>query len=421
MTKVPQNDSTCNTLRDLLEQPMEVKLHLLKHHMELSRLLINELLEEAVTEYAGERYSHHKPHQGRYHRWGSNPGSVRVGEEKLRLQIPRVYDTAETRSVPLDIYAQLQQLPAVDDTLLTAVLLGLSTGDYQRVAQELTDSFGLSRSSVSDRFIQASAERLQHFQERDLSHHTFIGLVVDGKTIATQQMIIALGVTQEGQKMPLDFVQATTENAQSIAELFRRLMDRGLDPSQGLLVVIDGSKGLRKAIDMVFGDWALVQRCQYHKRENIVSYLTEPDQATYRSRLHRAYSHPAYEEAKAELLAIRADLAHLNKSAVRSLDEGFEETLTLQKLGMVEPFHRTFATTNSIENVNMLIGQYVNKVKRWQSSDQRHRWLATALLEVEQRMRRIDHYGELDQLQRAIQKQLQLETEEKQTTTKEAA
>ncbi len=415
MTKVPQDERTCNTLRDLVEQPVEVKLHLLQHHMELSRLFINELLEEEVQAYAGERYSHDKPHHGRYHRWGTNPGSVRVGDEKLRLQIPRVYDTATARSVPLDIYAHLQHLPAVNDGLLTAVLLGLSTGDYQRVAQELTDSFGLSRASVSDRFIQASAERLQHFQERDLSHHPFIGLLVDGKTIANQQMIIAVGVTLDGQKIPLDFVQATTENAESITELFRRLCDRGVDPSPGLLVVIDGGKGLRKAVEQVFGDWALVQRCQYHKRENIVSYLSEGDQATFRSRLNRAYGTPDYEEAKAQLLAIRADLTVLNQSAVRSLDEGLEETLTLQKLQMVELFHRTFATTNSIENVNMLIGQYVGKVKRWHSSDQRHRWLATALLEVEQRMRRIDHYGDLDQLQQAIQKALELHNPENQT------
>ncbi|MBD3275386.1 MAG: hypothetical protein GF372_08760 [Candidatus Marinimicrobia bacterium] len=127
----------------------------------------------------------------------------------------------------------------------------------------------------------------------------------------------------------------------------------------------------------------LFQCCQYHKRENIVSYLTEPNQIAYRSRLQRAYSLPAYEEAKAELLVVRADLAHLNKSTIRTLVEGFEETLTLQRLGMVEPFPRSFSTTNSIEYLNMFICQYVGKVKRLQSSEQRHRWLDTALLEVE--------------------------------------
>lgn len=406
MTKVPQDHATCNTFRELVDQPLDVKLHLLQHHMELSRLLINEVLEDEVRQYAGERYSHDKPHAGRYHRWGWNPGSVRVGEEKLRLEIPRLYDTWKPAAVSLSSYQQLRDLPAVNDRFLTAVLLGLSTNDYHRVTQELVDSFGLSRSSVSQRFIQASAERLRAFQERDLSADDFVSLIVDGKTVGKQQMIIALGVTTEGEKRLLDFVQATTENAQSIQGLFRQLLERGFDPTAGLLVVIDGAKGIRKAVAQVFGDHCVVQRCQYHKRENVVSYLAEANRATYRDRLNRAYRLPDYQEAHAALETIQADLESLNLSAARSLAEGLEETLTLQRLGVVPQFHQTFATTNTIENVNMLIGKYVGKVKYWQSSAQRHRWLASALLEVEQRMRRIDHYRHLDTLQAAIQHHL---------------
>ncbi len=406
MTKISQDESTCNTLRELLDQPLDVKVHLLQHHMELSRLLINELLEEEVHEKAGAHYSHDKPHDGQYHRWGTNPGSVRIGDEKLRLQIPRIYDTHTQQSVPLERYRELRELPAVNDQVLTAVLLGLSTNDYQRVAQELVDSFGLSRSSVSQRFIQASAERLAGFRERDLADHDFVSLIVDGKTIAKQQMIIALGVTAAGEKMLLDFVQATTENAESIAGLFRQLLERGFDPTAGLLVVIDGSKGLRKAVAEVFGDHCVVQRCQYHKRQNVVSYLDEADQATYRERLNRAYRLPDYQKARAALDTIHADLERLNLSAANSLSEGLEETLTLQRLGLVPLFHRTLATTNMIENVNMLIGKYVGKVTYWQSSEQRHRWLASALLEVEQRMRRIDHYRDLETVQTAVKRLL---------------
>lgn len=407
MTKISQDELTCNTLRELVDQPFEVKLHLLQHYMELSRLLITEVLEEEVQEKTGPRYSHNKPHDGQYHRWGSNPGSVRVGDEKLRLQVPRIYDTEAKQSVPLERYRELRDLPAVNDQILTAVLLGLSTGDYHRVAQELTDSFGLSRSSVSARFIEASAQRLQAFQERKLTDYDFVGLLVDGKTIAKQQMIIALGITAEGEKILLDFVQATTENAKSIQELFRRLLDRGFDPGDGILVVIDGSKGLRKAVDEVFGDHCVVQRCQFHKRENVVSYLDDADQATYRDRLNRAYRLPDYQEARAALDTIHADLERLNQSAAHSLQEGLEETVTLQRLGLVPRFHQTFATTNAIENVNMLIGKYVGKVTYWQSSEQRHRWLASALLEIEQRMRRINHYRDLGTLQTAVKKALE--------------
>ena len=334
MIKVPQDTPMCNTFRELVDQPVAVKLHLVQHHMALSRLLINELLEDEVRDYAGERYNHDKPHDGRYHRWGRNPGSVRVGDEKLRLEIPRLYDTITQAAVPLSRYQQLRYLPAVNDRLLTAVLLGLGTGDYQRVAQELVDSL-------------ASAGP----------------------------------VWVSGSSRPV--------------------------PS--------GSKGLRKAVAHIFGDHCVVQRCQYHKCEHVVSYLNEADQATYRARLNRTYRLPDYQEARAALETIHADVARINQSAANSLQEGLDETLTLQRLGVVPQFHQTFATTNPIENVNMLIGKYVGKVKYWQSSEQRHRWLASALLEVEQRMRWINHYRDLDTFQAAVKKAVKQKQANKET------
>lgn len=165
-----------------------------------------------------------------------------------------------------------------------------------------------------------------------------------------------------------------------------------------------------------------MQRCQFHKRENVVSYLDEADQAIYRERLNRAYRLPDYQEARAALETIHADLERRNLSAANSLAEGLEETLTLQRLGIVRLFHRTFATTNMIENVNMLIGKYVGNVKYWQSSEQRHRWLASALLEVEQRMRRIDHYRDLGTVQQAVKRLFkEREKEEQQPEPMQAA
>ena len=151
-----------------------------------------------------------------------------------------------------------------------------------------------------------------------------------------------------------------------------------------------------------------MQRCQWHKRENVVSYLGERDKDTYRGKLQRAWALPTYAEGKAALLEIHSELQTLNRSAARSLMEGLEETLTLHRMGLFEELGRTFKTTNSIENVNGLLGQYLGKVKHWMHSDQRQRWVGIrqdplGLLEVEQRMRRIDNYDALPKLRTALQ------------------
>lgn len=147
-------------------------------------------------------------------------------------------------------------------------------------------------------------------------------------------MVIALGITLTGEKVILGFVQTATENETVCAAFLRELLERGLRIEQGLLVVIDGAKGLRKAVQTVFGDHAVVQRCQWHKRENVLAYLPKGQRATFRRKLQAVYERSSYPEAKAALLRIRQELRLVNESAVKSLDEGFEETLTLHRLGV---------------------------------------------------------------------------------------
>lgn len=168
------------------------------------------------------------------------------------------------------------------------------------------------------------------------------------------------------------------------------------------MCVIDGSKGLYKAVREIFGRFAEVQRCQWHKRENVVSYLAEKDQAGYRRRLQQAYQRADYAEAKAALLEIHTELERVNRSAAWSLIEGLEETLTLHRLGLFELLGKSLKTTNCIENLNSQLAKYLGRVKRWMDSDQRQRWVAMGLLEVEQKMRRIDHAEHLELLRAAL-------------------
>lgn len=407
-----------NKLKWLFEQPVDVKFEMLGHHLELCRLLINEILDEEVTRLSGDRYSHQKPQDGRYSRWGYNPGSVKIGSERLRIDVPRVYDTQKRSHKSLENYQRLRRLPDVDEKVMKAILLGLSTGDYQGVVQQMLDSFGLSRSRVSQTFIEVSSEKLKAFEERDLSAYHFVAIFIDGEYLAKEQIVIVLGITQTGEKIPLGFVQTHTENANSIGQLLRDLLKRGLNPEQGILFIIDGSTGIRKAIAEVLGDYALIQRCQWHKRENVVHYLKETQQDYFRRKLNRAYNEDNYQTAKDQLMSLKRELESINRSAARSLEEGLEESLTLHRLGLMELFRRSFTTTNCIENLNSQLTRYIGKVKYWRSSTQRYRWIAVALLEIEQRMNRVYNYKKLYLLQERLKQEIAMRESNKGQTKK---
>jgi transposase-like protein len=390
----------------LLEQDLDIKLEALSHHLEISRMLINDVLEDEVKNYSGVRYSHSKPYNGQYSRWGYNAGSVKIGDRKIKVDIPRIYDKKNSCNRPLNSYEQLKEIEGVDDRVLKAILLGLSTRDYDQVVENLLDSFGISHSSVSKDFIEKSSKRLEEFENRDLSGNDFVSIFIDGKYLAKEQIIIVLGITMQGEKIPIGFIQSATENSQSIKELLNNLVERGLRYEAGLLCIIDGSKGLYKAIKEVFGSYALIQRCQWHKRENVLSYLNKNKQEHYRKLINKAYKTEDYNQARQLLLEIIKDLKSENLSASRSLEEGLEETLTLHRLGLKENFGRSFSTTNCIENLNSQIDKYLRKVKYWKTSTQRYRWVACALLEIEQRMRKVHNYRKLNIMRDKIQQEL---------------
>ena len=152
-------------------------------------------------------------------------------------------------------------------------MLGLSQRDYHRVARMCLDSFGLSASSVSRTFQESSAKTLEAFEQRNLASETYVALLIDGKYLQERRIVLCAGITAEGNKRILGFVETATENARPIADLLEDLIARGLRYDEGLLCVIDGAKGLRKAIKDVFGPYAQVQWCPWHNRENVVGHL----------------------------------------------------------------------------------------------------------------------------------------------------
>jgi transposase-like protein len=321
--------------------------------------------------------------------------------------VPRVRDRRRNQEVPLPTYERLQEPRTLDAGLLHKVLGGLSTREYERCAEAVPEAFGLSSSTVSRRFKRASARKLQELMERRLDRYDVVALLLDGKTFAEDEMVAAVGVTITGEKVLLGFVQTATENRKVCAVLLRELVDRGLRTDLGLLVVTDGAKGLHAAVREVLGTAALLQRCQWHKRENVLAYLPERHRPTLRRKLQAAYEQPTYEAAKRALGKVRAELVLLNASAVTSLDEGLEETLTLHRLDVFRELGMSLKTTNALESIHARVESRIAKVDHWRNSEQKQRWLATALLDLEPRLRRIKNFRALPLLRAALTRQIE--------------
>ena len=385
--------------------PLDGRIAAIQLLIPLGLQAITEELQQAVVDLAGERYQRKSSDQP-LRRWGSQRGSVYLGDQKLPIDVPRVRNVDDDTEVALRAYQALQTPRKMDEGLLLRMLKGIATRNYETCAEAVPEAFGLSSSTVSRRYVKATARKLAQFQERSLEGYDLVALFLDGKSFADEQIIIALGVTVDGQKIPLGFVQAATENERVCRRFLADLVDRGLQYEAGLLVVIDGAKGLYKAVMSVLKAHACVQRCQYHKRKNVVSYLPKCEQDRMRRKMEAAYSKPTYEAARKALNALKPELELMNQSALRSLEEGMEETLTLHRLGMMSTLSQSFRTTNCIENVNSLLQQLTHNVRRWTNSSQRHRWVATALLDIETRLRRIKGCRHLPMLRQALQTEL---------------
>lgn len=389
---IPLDDGTFTT---------PVTLAMIQALIPLGLKAVEEALRAEVTALAGARYQHHDNAPGVV-RWGKQAGSIYLADQKVPLTIPRVRDREAGHELPLATYQQLQTPRAHDLGLFRRVLGGLSCREYEAAAEAVPAAFGLARTSVSRRFIQASARELRRLQERSLGDAQWLVLVLDGKTFAGDQLVIALGVTTTGEKRILGLVQTATENRRVIASFLRELGERGFPLDGPLLVVLDGAKGLRAAVREVYGETVQVQRCQWHKRENVVSYLPKAEQPTWRRKLQAAYAHPAYTDAKRALQRLSRELAPVNESAARSLEEGLEETLTLHRLGVFPELGISFKTTNLIESVMARVEERTAKVDRWRTSDQKLRWCAAALGVMERQFRRVKGYTQLPLLRRAL-------------------
>lgn len=384
---------------------LDVRVEMIQALIPLGLEALGEVLQRAVEELAGPRYQRSSQDR-QFYRWGSERGSVYMADQKVPVRVPRVRDVHRNQEVRLPVYERLQEPRGSDGHLMGRILRGLGCRNYGETAALVPEVFGVSSSTVSRRFVRASARKLQALLERDLSRYDLVAVFLDGKAFGDDEMVIAVGVTLSGEKVLLGLVQTASENTAVCREFLDSLVERGLRFEQGLLFVLDGAKGFSAAVRSRFAGTAVIQRCRWHKRENVLKYLPDSRRGAMRRKLQAAYEQPTYEKARAALKKVRSELALMNQSAAKSLDEGFEETLTLHRLGLAKELGLSFATTNVIESIQAHIGRLTDHVDRYRNSEQKQRWVGAALMEIEPRLRRVRGKSHLPALRGAIQGEL---------------
>jgi putative transposase len=390
-------------LRELAElggiDDVDVKVSLIQALIPVGLEKVNALLQDEVTQLAGEPRKHGKLNT----RWGSQGGSVYLLDQKVPIEVPRVRNKPHNSEVPLQSYQRFQEPHRLDEQLFLKLLNGLSTHKYRESAELAPEVFGISASNVSKRFRLRGKAYLQKLLSRRLDEYDFFTIFLDGKTYAKDGIVVAIGITGEGRKVIVGIEQMNTENAKAVSQFFDKLIERGFTYEQGLLCVIDGAKGFTKAIADKFKECAFIQRCQQHKKENVVSYLPQGIQKTYRLRLTQAYEQATYSQAKAALNAIALELDRVNPSAAASLREGLEETLTLHQLGLSKELRRSFSSTNCIESVLSQVGQFTDKVDRWRNGRHIQEWVAASLMHIEPRLHKVNGWRHLKLLRERMQ------------------
>jgi putative transposase len=368
--------------------------------------VVHELMELEVDEVVGAKGKHNADRVAIRH--GHEAGSMTLGGRRVAVRRPRMRTADDERELPVESYEYFADRDPLTRAVMDRMLAGVSTRKFDRVGEpvgsqvERTSSTG--KTAVSEMFIERTRTALGELMSRRLDDVRLAVMMLDGLEIADRTHVIALGITTDGVKIPLGLWEGSTENATLARALLADLVDRGLDPEQAILFVIDGAKALRRAIKDVFGEHALVHRCHRHKERNVIDLLPERDRDTIRARIRAAWSlsDPLLAAQRLQLLA--GELEQTWPDAAGSLREGIDDTLTLMRLGITGNLAATLSSTNPCESMIEIVRYTQRNVKRWQDGDMRKRWTAAGMLVAEQQFRRIIGYRDLATLVIAIER-----------------
>lgn len=345
------------------------------------------------------------------YRHGYIDGPLVLGGRKVTVPKPRVRSVGG-KEVSLPTWRRFSQEDPLHRRVIEQIAVGVSTRGYERslepVPEELASSV-TSRSSVSRRFVALTEARMKTFLSRPLGDLDLPVILLDGRGMGDHLLVVAMGIDRSGEKHVLGVVEGSTESEGVCRALLVSLIDRGLQVDRARLFVIDGGKGLRKAIRGVFGSSALVQRCQVHKLRNVMEHLPSGKRTWVRAAMRRAWSEPDVTKARGKLKDLARQFEESHPGASGSILEGLEETLTVIGLGLSGWLLKTLSSTNAIENVQGTLARVSRNVKRWRSGKMALRWGATGLLEAEKKFRRLKGHRDMPQLIAAIEALVQKE------------
>jgi transposase-like protein len=323
------------------------------------------------------------------HRAGHVRGELAMGGRRVEVKRPRVR-SLDGRELPLPTWEHFQHDDPLGARALEQMVVGVATRQYARSLEPIgAESRGTSKSAVSRRFVAATALQMEEQLQRPIGDLKLAALMIDGIHFGEHLVLAALGIDESGKKHVLGLQEGATENGASCTALMTNLVDRGLCTTRSLLVIIDGGKALAKAIRAVLGKRALVQRCQVHKKRNVLDQLPERMRPSVSAALSQAYASRDEAQARRLLNNLERRLAKDHPGAAASLREGLDETLTVLRLGLPRALERTLATTNPIENLNSAARRICGRVKHWRSGEMILRWMTAAMREAAKGFRRL--------------------------------
>ena len=370
--------------------------------------VMQSLMEADVTVLAGPKGKHNMTRTAVRH--GRESGSVTLGGRRVPVTRPRVRAADGAAELPIPSYQLFTSTEFLGKMAMEKMLAGLSTRRYpvglEPVGPSITEtSTATSKSAVSRRFVAMTETALAELLAQDLSGLDLVALMIDGVHFAETCCIVALGIDIEGNKHPLALVEGSTENATLVTGLLVGLRERGLDVIRPMLVGLDGSKALRKAVVDVL-DRPVIQRCQLHKVRNVKDHLPQRLRSSVGHRMTDAYHAGSALEAEAALLALAKELDRTHPGAAASLREGLDETLTVLRLGVPPTLARTLRSTNAIESMISVCREHAANVKRWRDGQMALRWCAAGMVEAGKQFRRVNGHLHLPSLRAALEREI---------------
>ena len=373
------------------EAALAAKEGLLAMSVAVGLRVMAEMMEAELIDRVGVKYAKLPGRTANRH--GSAPGTVVLGGRRVKVDRPRAR-SSEGKELELSTYQAFAADDLLERVVMERMLAGLATRRHRAAnepvgAEVEAAASSTSRSSVSRRFVAGTTKALDELMSRDLSQLAVAALMVDGVCFAERCCVVALALTADGTKVPVGLWEGDTENKTVVTHLLADLVDRGLDASRGLLVVIDGAKALASAVRKVFGDAALIQRCTLHKRRNVTDHLPEAERRLVDTKLARIFNDPDPSAGLRAARQLARALEDKHPGAAASLREGLEEMFTVRRLGLSDRLCRTLSSTNPIESM-ISVGRTTHRnVKRWRDGKMVLRWAAAGMLNAERSFRRI--------------------------------